>query len=111
MFEKLNTFRSTVREGVQTNDMEFAGLNEFVGHEFIIDGFFFNDSKFGKQVVVVGEGYLINMPKRAVKVFEQVESDEEMLQAMLAGKMGIKDIKPIDTKSGESTAYTFFDVE
>lgn len=111
MFEALNTYRSTVREGIDTSYMEFAGLNEFVGHEFVVDGFFFNDSKFGKQVVVVGEGYLINMPKRAVKVFEQVENDEEMLQAMLAGKMGIKDIKPIDTKSGESTAYTFFDVE
>ena len=111
MFEKLNTFRSTVREGIDTSNMEFAKLSEFVGYEFTVDGFFFNEGKFGKQVVVVGEGYLINMPERAVEVFEQVEADEEMLQAMLAGKMGIKDIKPIDTKSGESTAYTFFDVE
>ena len=111
MFEQLNTYRSTIREGIDTSNMVFAKLNEFVGHEFVVDGFFFNDGKFGKQVVIVGEGYLINMPERAVKVFEQVEADEEMLQAMLAGKMGIKDIKLIDTKSGESTAYTFFDVE
>ena len=111
MFEKLNTFRSTIREGIDTSNMEFAKLSEFVGHEFVVDGFFFNDGKFGKQVVIVGEGFLINMPERAVEVFEKVEADEEMLKAMLAGKMGITDIKPIDTKSGESTAYTFFDVE
>ena len=111
MFEKLNNYRSTIRDGIDTSNMRFAKLSEFVGYEFVIDGFFFNDGKFGKQVVIVGEGCLINMPERAVKVFEQVEANEEMLQAMLAGKMGIKDIKPIDTKSGESTAYTFFDVE
>ena len=111
MFEQLNTYRSTVREGIDTSDMEFARLNEFVGHEFTVDGFFFNESKFGKQVVIVGEGYLINMPERAVKVFEQVEANEEMLQAMLAGKMGIKDIKPITTHNADSTAYPFFDWE
>ena len=61
MFESLNK-RSTVCAGINTQDMEFAPLKDFCGQHFVCEGFFFTDGKYGEQVVVVGAGYLINMP-------------------------------------------------
>ena len=75
-----------------------------------MDGFFFNDSKFGKQVVVVGEGYLINMPSRAVESFEKIAENEDMLKAVLKGHLGLVDIHMIETKNGTTVAYTFKDI-
>lgn len=109
MFAELNTYRMTVKEGIDTQNMEFKALKEFCGHDFVVDGFFFSEGKFGKQVVVVGEGYLINMPNRAVEAFEKIEADKNMLQAVLDGHLGIKDIKMVDTKNGTTAAYTFYD--
>lgn len=110
MFDKLNTKRQTVREGIDTDNMEFKPIRDFVGQDIKVDGFFFTTGgHYGKQVVVVGNGYLINMPKRAVETFEQVVNDEVMLKAVLAGKMMITDIKPIQTKNGDSTGYVFKD--
>lgn len=110
MFEALNVKRMTVREGVDTDNMDFKPIREFVGQEIKVDGFFFTTGgHYGKQVVVVGNGYLINMPKRAVETFEQVANNEAMLKAVLDGHMKIVDIKPIQTKNGDSTGYTFKD--
>lgn len=110
MFNELNKFRDTVREGIDTSNMEFKSLKEFCGHEIDVDGFFFNDSKFGKQVVVVGEGYLINMPARAVEAFEKIAENEDMLKAVLKGHLGLVDIHMIETKNGTTVAYTFKDI-
>ena len=110
MFNELNKFRDTVREGIDTSNMEFKSLKELCGHEIDVDGFFFNDSKFGKQVVVVGEGYLINMPSRAVESFEKIAENEDMLKAVLKGHLGLVDIHMIETKNGTTVAYTFKDI-
>ena len=110
MFDKLNNKRVTVREGIDTDSMEFRPIKDFVGQDIHVDGFFFTTGgHYGKQVVVVGNGCLINMPKRAVETFEQVASNEAMLNALLGGHMLITDIKPITTKNGDSTGYTFKD--
>lgn len=108
MFEGLNK-KSTVREGINTEDMEFAPLKDFCGQKIKCDGYFFTDGKYGRQVVCVGAGYLINMPKRAVEQFEQISDNAEMLNAVLAGKLLIKDIKMVDTRNGRTTAYTLAD--
>ena len=110
MFEDYNVQKQTVREGIDTDSMEFKPISEFVGQIIKVDGFFFTTGgKYGKQVVVVGNGSLINMPKRAVEVFEKIANNEAQLQAVLGGHLMLTDIKPIQTKNGPSTAYKFKD--
>lgn len=109
MFEKLNNTKRTVREGINTDNMEFQPLRNFIGKIINVDGFFFTNSKYGKQVVVVGNGTLINMPKRTLEQFEAINSNEEMLKAVLDGKLIIKDIEEITTKNGDSVGYTLAD--
>lgn len=109
MFNNLNT-RRTVRKDIDTSEMEFKALKEFCGQSIKCDGFFFNESNYGKQVVVVGNGYLINMPARAVKQFEKIEEDEEMLNALLDGHCQIENIRMIETKNGTTAAYEFVDI-
>lgn len=109
MFETLNNYRNTVKEGIDTSYMDFAPLKNFCGKKINVDGFFFNESKYGKQVVVVGNGYLINMPKRAVEQFEQIEKTPEMLDALLEGHLRLEKIMMIDTKNGTTVSYEFKD--
>ena len=110
MFNELNVQKNTVRAGIDTDSMEFAPIANFVGTEVKVDGFFFTTKgKYGKQVVVVGNGSLINMPKRAVEVFEKIADNDAMLNAVLTGHLTLTDIKPITTKNGPSTAYKLAD--
>ena len=110
MFESYNVQRQTVREGVDTDSMEFKPISEFVGQTIKVDGFFFTTKgKYGKQVVVVGNGSLINMPKRAVETFEKIADNDAQLKAVLEGHLSLVDIKPIETKNGPSTSYKFKD--
>ena len=104
-FNNLNK-RSTVREGIDTQSMEFKPLKEFCGQRVKCDGFFFTDGKYGKQVVVVGSGYLINMPARAVEQFDEIAGNAEAVDEVLKGHLVLKDIKMIDTRNGKTTAYT-----
>lgn len=108
MFSELNR-RATVREGIETKDMEFKPLRDFCGTKIAVDGFFFTDGRYGTQVVVVGNGYLINMPKRSVEQFEKIANNTEMLDAVLAGKLELKDIEMLETKNGQTVAYNFAD--
>lgn len=109
MFNELNQYRNTVREGVDTTEMEFKPLMDFCGETIICDGFFFTEGKFGKQVVAVGSGYLINMPQRAVEQFEKIEENEAMLKAVLSRHLAITDLHMINTKNGTTVAYTLAD--
>ena len=106
MFDKLNkSFTNTVREGVDTEEMEFCKLKEFEGKSIKVDGFFFTKGDYGKQVVVVGNGKKINMPERAVEIFEEIRSNPEMLNAVLEGHLLITNIAPKKAKKGNT--YTF----
>lgn len=109
MFESLNKYRKTVQEGIDTSKMDFKPLKDFCGKKISVNGFFFTEGKYGKQVVVVGSGYLINMPARAVEQFEEIESKEEMLNAVLNGKLELTDIRMVETKNGTTTAYELAD--
>lgn len=103
-FGNLNK-RSTVREGINTQDMEFKPLKEFCGQRIKCDGFFFTDGKYGRQVVVVGNGYLINMPSRAVEQFDEIAQNNDAMDEVLKGHLVLKDIKLIETRNGQTTAY------
>lgn len=110
MFNELNAGRRTVKEGIDTKNYEFKPLKDFVGKTIKVDGYFFTNSKYGKQVVVVGNGCNINMPKRATEVFEAIHNDDAMIKAILDGKLEIIDIQPFATDKGNDTVtYTLHD--
>ena len=109
MFEALNNYDSikTVKDGIDTEKMEFVSIKEFLGKIIKVDGFFFTKSKYGEQVVVVGEGKLINIPKRYTDNFKEIRNNPEQLKAVLDGKLSLGDIKEIDSKNGKTIAFTF----
>lgn len=107
MFEELNTYAQTIRDGINLETMEFKPLKDFRGMTLRVDGFFFTDGKFGRQVVVVANGYKINMPKRAVEKFEAIQDNPEKLKGVLDGHLALADIKEKDTTNGTTTIYTF----
>lgn len=108
LFDKLNKgTNKTVMEGIDTDNMEFRKLSEFVNQKIAVKGFFFTKGKYGTQAVVVSDKYLINMPARAVEEFEDIKADSEMLAAVLAGKLVIAVGDYVSTKSGRTVAYDF----
>lgn len=106
-FEALNKSKKTVRDEIKTEGMNFVPLKDFIGKEIHVDGFFFSEGKYGKQAVVVGEGCKINLPKRYTKDWEKIRDNNEALEAVLAGKLILTDIKPVESDNGKSVAYSF----
>lgn len=109
MFKNLNKGNSFVREGIDTRSQEFAPLKNFIGQTIRVDGFFFTNGDYGKQVVVVGEGFNINMPARALDQFEAIAADADMVKAVLSGKLIINDIKAGKAKNGNPTTFYSLD--
>lgn len=112
MFGDLNKqYAKTVKDGIDTDSMEFKGLAEFTGKTIKVDGFFFTSKgNYGKQVVVVGNGAKINMPKRAVSQFETIAANADMLKAVLDGHLELINITPVTAKNGnDTTAYELHD--
>lgn len=105
-FESANK-RNTVREGIDTKKMEFKPLKDFCGQTVNVDGFFFTNGRFGRQVVVVGNGFLINMPGRATEDFQKWADDTEAVDAILKGKLALTHIKMLDTKNGTTCIYDY----
>lgn len=112
MFDKFN-MENTIREGIDISNMEFQPLSKFTGMTVKVDGFYFNDKgDYGRQVVLVGNGCLINMPSRAVKVFEEIKANAKMLKAVLEGHLAItgieeKELSP-DAETGEARVTTIY---
>ena len=103
MFESLNRKR-TVMEGIETKGMEYKKLKDFKNQTVKVYGFFFTESEMsGRQVVVVGEKCLINMPKRAIAQFETIENNPEMLNAVLNGGLSIEVHDEQVVKGGNKT--------
>lgn len=108
MFKELNAKR-TIKEGIDLNDLQFCKLSEMEGKTLRVDGYFFTDGDYGKQVVIVANGKKVNMPNRAVRMFEDIDRDPEMIKAILEGHLQIIDIEPQKTKRGMTTAFTLED--
>lgn len=109
MFKELNNHRTTIKEGVNLENMPFRPLKDFKDMILKVDGFFFTQGKYGKQVVVVANGAKINMPARAVEQFEEITRNEDMVKAVLDGKLALNGIKEINTRNGTTTAYELTD--
>ncbi|MCQ2053075.1 MAG: hypothetical protein MJZ03_03985 [archaeon] len=110
-FAKLNKAAKTVADGIDTSKMEFVALKDQCGKEFILKGFFFTTGKYGREIVVVTDDVLINIPKRYVEQFEAIKADPDMLEALLDGKCKITNIKMGDTSNGKTVFFDFADVE
>lgn len=110
MFENHNNKDSikTVRDGIDTTKLgDFQNIKNFLGQTIKVDGFFFTKSKYGEQVVVVGNGALINIPKRYTEDFKAIRDNADELKAVLDGKLTLTDIKEVDAKNGKTVAFTF----
>ena len=108
MFEALNK-KGTIREGIDITDYPFAPLKDFIGQDLKVDGFFFTEGQYGRQVVIVAEGTKINFPSRSVEEFQKIADNAEMLDAVLSQHLLITDIKSIKTRNGNTVAYRFAD--
>ena len=110
MFKDLNKqTRNTVKPDIDLTALSFVKLHEIVGKTILVDGFFFTNGDYGKQIVVVGNGYKINLPNRYVEAFEQIQASDEMLEAMFSGHMALTNIRDIKAKQGFTTVFDFAD--
>lgn len=112
MFKELNSVR-TIKEGIKLEDLQFRKLKEFTGKTLAVDGFFFTNGDYGKQLVVVARdnegGWKVNMPNRAIDQFEEIKANKEMLAAVLEGHLQITDISEAKVGRGITTVYTLAD--
>ena len=106
MFGELNK-KSTVREGIDTSNMEFKKLKNFIGAYVNPVGFFITDGKFGEQAVVVTEECFINMPSYATETFKNLSA--EQVEAIKDGKMLITDIAVKEIHGKECTVFRYAD--
>ena len=106
MFGELNK-KSTVKEEIDTSNMEFKKLKEFIGSVVNPVGFFITEGKFGEQAVVVTEDCLVNMPTYAVDTFKNLSA--EQIDAIKDGKMLITDIAVKEIHGKECTVFRYAD--
>ena len=109
MFNEMNNYKQTVKEGIKLENLPYKPLKDFVGYTLFVDGFFFTNGKYGRQVVVVANGAKINMPARAVEQFEKIANDEKLLNGVLEGHLCLVNICIVDTKNGTTTGYDIED--
>ena len=111
-FESLNKgSKSTIKDGINTKEMSFVSLKEYVGKDIKPDGFFFTDKgKYGRQVVVVADGKKINIPKRYVETFEGIRDNADALEAFLGGSVILTNIRAIDSDNGKTVCFDFKNV-
>lgn len=107
LFEKLNQNVRTVKSDVDLSSMPFKPIKDYIGQDIEVCGFFFTEGRFGKQVVVVGNGAKINIPSRYVKQFELIQETPEMLQAVLDGQLVLRNVKASNTRNGSTTTFEF----
>lgn len=108
-FSKLNKEgKKTIKDGINLDNMgDFQPLKNFIGKEIPVDGFFFTKSKFGEQVVLVGLGCKINLPKRFTEDFKAIRDNDEALADIIAGNMKIVNIHEIDSKNGKTVTFDY----
>lgn len=108
MFAERNK-KSTVKDGIDVAGMiaadNFHKLSEYVGKTIKPFGMIFTESKrgYGRQVVLVTESELVNMPNWSVATFQDIANTPEELEAFKEGKCLITNIELKDTGKGNPT--------
>lgn len=104
--------RSTVAEGVNTKDLTFVKASDMIGvynPPIVLKGYMISTkSKYGESITLVTESSGINIPKRYVELFKDM-ADEEV-DAFVNGKVGISEIKTLDTDNGSTVKIIFCDL-
>lgn len=111
-FEKFNRKKRTVNENINTEDLDFFPIKEFLNEDIQIFGFFFTEGDYGKQVVLVSKDALINMPARAVEEVEDMAEEDDIVTAIMNGEMTLRvgDVIPAKKKGKHDTvAYEYID--
>lgn len=119
MFKELNR-KTTIKEGIDLEKLDFRKLKDFTGEDLAVDGFFFTHGDYGEQLVVVARtlgkvhaltqgAYKVNMPNRAISVFKEIQDNKEMLDAVLNGHLMITGIEERKLNRGVTTVYTLED--
>lgn len=113
-----NARRDTVREGIDTKDIDYMGAADLAKMNptlpLPLAGFFIKNGKYGKQVTVivddgVNDPYGVNLPKRYVDRFEA--ADDEAIDAIMSGRVAIGNIDgDVDTPNGKTTMIEFVDL-
>ena len=108
-FSNLNKgTKKTIKDGINLDNMgDFQPLKNFIGKEIPVDGFFFTKSKFGEQVVLVGLGSKINLPKRYTEEFKQIRDNDEALSDIIAGHLKLVNIREIDSTNGKTVTFDY----
>lgn len=109
MFREKFRHEVTVNPAINTEGMDFTPLDDYIGKKVRIYGFFFTDTKFGKQVVAVTTKALVNMPKRCVADFESLNENE--VNAVMNGDMVLTNLKPFVSKQGKTVVFDYDDIE
>lgn len=107
-FNQFNN-NQVLREGIDLDQLDFHKLSEYIGGVINVDGYFFTKGRYGKQVVVVGNGAKINMPGYAVEKFERIDENSEAVKRVLNGELAIIDIEELETANGTTTAFKLAD--
>lgn len=118
--DKLNAQgKSTVREGIDTKELEYIKIDELAGMKGIkfpvrIIGFFVKDGDYGKNctlIVDTGKEVLgVNVPKRYAEKFEAYDAGE--VEQIKDGALGIGEIKlNFKTPKGVTTMIDFVDMD
>lgn len=107
-FESKNhSSKKTIKDGIKTEDMKFQPLKDFIGEELQLDGFFFTDGKYGKQVVVIANDVKINLPKRFTEDFLEFRDNDEAREDIISGKLWLVNIREIDAKEGKTVTFDY----
>lgn len=107
MFENLNKSGASVVPATikDLKELPFKSLKDYIGKEITVEGYFFTEGNWGKQVSIISEGVKINMPKRCVEDF--LSMTEEQKKAILDKKLKLTDIKEGKTKNGTTTIFKY----
>ena len=106
MFGDLNK-KLTVKEGINTSNMEYHKLKEFVGQTVNPVGFFISNGNFGRNVTLVTEECLINMPNYCTETFDNLT--DEQINAIKDGKLLITDIEEKEMHGNMGVVFRYAD--
>lgn len=110
-FASLNqASKKTIRDGINLDEMkDFIKLDQYIGKELLVDGFFFTKSKYGEQVVIVADGHKINIPKRFTADFQGIRDNDEALKQVIEGHLKLVNIRALDAKEGKTVTFDYAD--
>lgn len=98
---------------VDLTTLEFKKLKEFVGEELVLEGFFFSNGNWGRQVSIYThtpkypKGVKINMPKRYTDIFEDMASKQPIVEEILNKQAKLTNIEVKKSKNGETVIFDF----